>query len=140
MSIISAVRDYLKGYSGLATGAPVWVDLLGSSHTQYVVVMLPGERIQEQYLNGGSLRVFPFALQSMQSTADDLERLETGGFYELFADWLEQQTAVGALPQLTNKKTAVRIEATSWAYLYEQGQSDTGIYNITCRLVYEQEP
>jgi hypothetical protein len=37
-------------------------------------------------------------------------------------------------------KTATAIEATGWAYLYEQGQSDTGVYQIQCRLTYEQEP
>lgn len=140
MSVTQAVRSYLKTYSGLKTGAPVWVDLLGTQNTEYAVVALPGEKVVERYLNGGSLRVFPFAFQSMESTADDLERLETLGFYESFSDWLESQTDAGVLPALGTKKTATSIEATNWAFLYQEGQSDTGIYQITCRLVYEQEP
>ena len=140
MSIISALATYLKTYSGLQSGVPLWVDYLGGVNTQYAIVPLAGDKVIERYINGGSLREFPFAFRSMESTADDLERLETLGFYEAFADWLESQTEAGALPTLGTKKAAVSIEAQGWAYIYEQGQSDTGVYQINCKLTYEQQP
>ncbi|MEN6300822.1 MAG: chloramphenicol resistance protein, partial [Anaerolineaceae bacterium] len=59
---------------------------------------------------------------------------------EEFADWLESQTAAGVLPTPGTKKTAESIEATGWGYLFEQGDSDTGIYQIQCKLVYRQQP
>ena len=96
--------------------------------------------IVESYINGGSLREFPFAFQSMASTADDLERLQNIGFYEAFADWLETQSLAGTLPTLGAKQTAEKIEALNWAYLYEQGESSTGVYQITCKLTYTQQP
>ncbi len=139
MSIISALRSYLKNYTGLALGAPVWVNYLGAVPTEYTVNPLPGNRIVEQYVDGSSLREYPFAFQSVESTAADLERLENSGFFEAFADWLESQTELGNLPVLDSGQTPERIEATGWGYLYEQGNSDTGIYQIQCRLVYEQE-
>lgn len=139
-SIASAVKTYLAGYSGLVAGAPLWVDALGPGVCEYAIVPLPGAKIIERYINGASLREFPFAFQSMESTADDLARLEAIGFHEAFADWLESQTVAGLLPSLGSGKTAVSIEAVGWGYLFEQGQSDTGIYQITCRLVYEQQP
>jgi len=139
MSIISALRSYLKNYTGLAAGAPVWVNYLGAVPTEYTVNPLPGNRIVEQYVDGSSLREYPFAFQSVESTAADLERLENSGFFEAFADWLESQTELGNLPVLDSGQTPERIEATGWGYLYEQGNSDTGIYQIQCRLVYEQE-
>jgi hypothetical protein len=86
------------------------------------------------------MREYPFAFQSAEYTADELERLETSGFFEAFADWLESQTNAGVLPTLGAKQTALEIEATSWAYLFEQGNSETGIYQIQARLIYEQEP
>lgn len=139
MSILSAVQTYLKDYSALESGAPLWVDFLGSEGTQYAVLPLPGQRIIEQYLNGATVREFPFAFQSMESTADDLERLETAGFYEAFADWLESQTASEDFPTLEENQEPTKIEALGWAFLYEQGVSDTGIYQIQCKLTYEQE-
>jgi hypothetical protein len=140
MSIIGDVRTYLKTYSGLESGAPVWVGYLSPAPTEYAVVSIAGGKIIETYLNGASLREFPFAFQSMESTADDLERLETLGFYEAFAAWLESQTETGVLPTLTGtpSKTPVLIEATSWGYLCQQGQSETGVYQIVCRLTYDQ--
>ena len=140
MSIISALKTYISTYTGLETGAPVWVDYIGPNPTEYAIIPLAGSKIIEQYINGGSMREYPFAFQSAEYTADELERLETSGFFESFADWLESQTNAGVLPTLGAKQTAWSIEATSWAYLYEQGNSDTGIYQVQCRLIYEQEP
>jgi hypothetical protein len=140
MSIISSIKTYLATYTGLESGAPIWVDYLGSVPVQYSIVPLPGSRIVEQYIDGSSLREFPFAFQTVKSTADNLERLESIGFQEEFADWLESQTAAGVLPTPGTKKTAESIEATGWGYLFEQGDSDTGIYQIQCKLVYRQQP
>ena len=140
MSIIEALRTYIATYSSLKSGAPLWVNYLGATPTQYAIIPIAGARVVERYLNGGSLREFPFAFQSMESTAADLERLENVGFYEDFSDWLESQTEAGTLPTLGSKKTATAIEALGWGFLYEQGESDTGIYQIQCKLTYEQAP
>lgn len=139
MSIISSVRTYLATYTGLKTGAPLWVDFLGNKPSEYAVIPLAGGKVIETYLSGKSLREYPFAFQSMESTADDLERLENSGFFETFADWLETQTEAGTLPTLGTGQTTELIEALGWGYLYEQGNSDTGVYQIQCRIVYGQD-
>lgn len=139
MSVLSALKTYLAGYSELKTGAPLWVDTLGAVPTQYSIMPLPGTKIVEKYIDGGSLREFPFAFQSTESTADDLERLENSGFYEAFADWMEAQTLANSLPTLASGQMAISIEALGWAYLYEQGESSTGVYQIQCKLTYEQD-
>lgn len=138
MSIIEALRTYLATYTGLKTGAPLWVDYLDPTPPQYGIIPLPGEKIVESYIDGGSLREFPFAFQSMESTADNAERIDTQEFFETFSDWLETQTEAGVLPTLSTKKTALSIEALSWGYYIEEGESGTGVYQITCKLVYEQ--
>jgi hypothetical protein len=139
MSIIQSVRTHLATYTGLKTGAPLWVDFLGNNPSEYAVIPLAGSKVIESYINGSSQREFPFAFQSMESTADDLERLENSGFFETFADWLETQSEAGTLPTLGTGQTSELIEATGWGYLYEQGNSDTGVYQIQCRLVYDQD-
>jgi hypothetical protein len=140
MSVIEAVKTYLKTYTGLETGAPVWVDYLGPAPTGYAIIPLAGTKTVDIDILGNKTQEFPFAFQSMESTADELERLETQGFYEAFSDWLESQTEAGSLPNLGTKKTAEAIEAVGWGYLYEQGQSSTGIYQIQCKLTYQQQP
>lgn len=140
MTIISAIKSYLENYSGLASGAPVWVDYLGPTPTEYVIVPIPGSRIIQEYISGKTIREFTFAFQSVESTADELERLESLGFFEAFADWLEHQSEVGDLPSLGANQEAENLEATGWGYLFQQGESQTGIYQIQCRLTYEQDP
>ncbi|MFM8321002.1 MAG: hypothetical protein ACKOC5_08825 [Chloroflexota bacterium] len=140
MSIISALRTFLATYPGLAAGAPLYVDYLGPGPTEYAIVPLAGGGVLEQYISGARVFEYVFAFRSMESTADDLERLENSGFYEALADWLYTQSQAGSLPALSAGKTAQLIEAQGWAYLYEQGQSDTGVYQIQCRLVYKQDP
>jgi hypothetical protein len=138
VSVIGFVRDYLSEYSGLVSGAPVWVEFLGVDPVQYSVEPLAGTKIVEKYLNGSSLREFPFAFKSVESTADDLARLENNGFYEAFSDWLEAQTEKDDLPTLGTKQKSTEIMALGWGFLYEEGVSDRGVYQISCKLVYEQ--
>ena len=138
MSIISAVKTYIKTNSSLTT-ASVWVNFLGDDPAQYSIVPLPGNRIVEAYIDGSSLREFPFAFRSVRFTSDEAGRIEAQAFFETFADWLESQTEKGTLPTLSTGQTAESIEATGWGYILEQGESETGIYHIQCRLQYEQE-
>lgn len=137
-TIIDALNTYFLAYSSLKTGAPLWVDFLGQVPTEYSISPLPGNRVLEAYISGGSKRQFPFAFSSMESTADNLERLANIGFYEAFADWLESQTLANVLPALAAGKTPTELEALDSGYLFEQGESGTGIYQIQCRLIYEQ--
>lgn len=137
MTIIESLKAYLKTCPSLADGALLEVDHNGPA-IQYAIVPVPGARVLETYLDGGSLREFPFAFQTAAITADDAERIDNAGFQETFADWLEAQTEAGNLPTLDAGKTAESITATSWGYLFEQGESDTGIYQIQCKLTYRQ--
>jgi len=140
MSIIAALRNWITSYTGLADDAPVWVNYLGPIYTEYAIIPLPGAKIIETDIVGRTTREYPFAFQSMESTADDVTRLGTSAFYEEFAAWLEEQSEAGALPNLATGKLAVAVEATTGGYLFEQGGSQTSIYQINCRLIYVQEP
>lgn len=139
-TIIESLKTYLQAYTELPTGAPVWVDYLSKEPGNYAIIPLPGARKIEEYLDGSSLREFPFAFQAMVSTADEYERLATTGFFELFAEWLDTQSDADTFPTLKAGKTPDKIEATGWGSLFEQGESDTGVYQIQCKLTYYQQP
>ena len=138
MSLISAIRTYVATYSGLEAGAGLFTDILSSVPTQYAVVPLPANPILETYINGKTLRQYPFALQSMESTADDPTRTANQEFYETFAAWLETQNDAGVLPSLGTGKTAESIEALGTPILFDLGDSGTGVYQLQCRVTYEQ--
>jgi len=139
MSMISAIKTYMKTYTGLITDAPVWVDYLGPDPTEYTIIPLAGTRIIQEDITGKTLREYPFAFQSMESTADEKNRIAVQEFFEDLAAWFETQTLAGTFPTLAAGQTAEKIEALGWAYLFESGESGTGIYQIQCKLTYEQE-
>jgi hypothetical protein len=138
MSVISSLKTYLLTYPNLASGAGVGVDFLGPDKVSYSIVPTAGDLVLEEYIDGGSMRAFPFSIQSLESTADELARIDALGFYETLVAWLESQSRAGVLPTLDAGKTAWSIEASGWGYLYSQGDSATGIYQVQCRLIYEQ--
>jgi hypothetical protein len=141
MSILSSIQTYIKTYGSLESNAPVLINFLGESPTGYSIVSLPGSTIVEHYLDGSTLREFPFALEAMFSTADDAERLDNLGFFEAFSEWLESQTEAGILPtSLGTGRAAEKIEALGQAFLYEQGVSGRGIYSVQAKLTYSQVP
>jgi hypothetical protein len=138
MTVISSLQTYIKTCTELEEGRPVWVNYLGADPVQYSIVPLPGTKVLEEYVNGVKIMEFPFSFQTMKRTSDDLERLANAGFFEDFSDWMDQQTESGNLPTLGAGQTAEIIEAVNHGYLFEQGESETGIYQIDCRLEYRQ--
>lgn len=139
-SIIAAVQTFVKTYTGLASGAMVTVDSLGANIGDYAIESQPGSKVLDWYVNGGSRREFPFSLNCTVSNADDVARTAANEFAESISAWMETQTAAGTLPLLSTGKTPELIEATNWGYVFQEGESNTAIYQIQCRLVYEQQP
>lgn len=137
-NIIEPIKTFIATYSGLTSGAALMIDKLGAVPTEYSIMPLPGSKVIETYINGASKREYPFAFQATLSTADEAARIVNNGFFEDFAAWLESQTNAGTLPTMENGKTAESIEAVGWGFISEQGESETAIYQITCKLTYYQ--
>ena len=138
MSVLSAIQTFIKTYSSLKKNAPVWVNFMGEKPTEYSIVPLAGAQITEEYINGGTSREYPFALQSMESTIDELTRLANIEFYESFAEWLRTQSDAGTFPTMDSSQTPFKIMALGHGILLQQGDSKTGVYQIQCRLEYNQ--
>jgi len=138
MSTLLAVATFIKTYPNLETGAPVTVDYAGENPAWYSILPTPSNPVIETYISGKEKRQFTFVFQAVGYTADDIERIDNISFFEAFASWLKSQTNSKILPVLEVGQTPQEIEALTWAYLFEEGVSDTGIYQIQCRLVYIQ--
>ena len=137
-SVLESITTFVKGYSELEADAPVWVNYLAEKPVQYSIVPLPGSRIVEEYLNGSTSREFPFAFQSMDTTLDDLARLNTQTFFEAFAEWLRTMSNQGTFPEMDTGQKPFKIQALGWGVMFERGEDETGIYQIQCSLEYEQ--
>lgn len=139
MSIIEGVRDFIKTFEGIGTDAPVWVQFLDNEPVQYAILPIGGTRVISEDILGNKTLEYLFALQSMESTAEDIDRLESAGFYESFAEWLDEQTKAENLPKMPRALEPIEIEALGWGILFQQGESETAVYQIQCRLVYAQK-
>ncbi|MGX8711630.1 MAG: chloramphenicol resistance protein [bacterium] len=137
MSIVESLQAFISTCPTLNAFADLHVDGLEPGAVNYSIDTLPGARILTQDLVGNKTREFPFSLTSREAAVDDLARITNSGFYEQFADWLEEQTDDDNLPDLGTKRTAEAIEATSWGYLYQRDENDqTAIYQIICKMTY----
>ena len=139
MTVLSAIQDFIKGCKELKSDAPVWVNYLGDSPVEYSIVTLPGDRIVFEYINGKTSRVFPFAFQSMESTMDQVARENIQEFYEDFAEWLRTQSEQEVFPDMDPGQRPFKIEAIGSGFLFAQGDSQTGVYQIQCQLLYDQD-
>lgn len=140
-TIIAALQGWMGELPQLAPESPLFVDHVDSTGRlpQYAIVPLPGTTIVERYVDGSSARQYLFALQLAAPTADDQARLANSGFREEIADEFERRTVDGDLPDLGEHRVAEALEAVDGGFLLEQGESDSAIYQITCRLEYYQE-
>lgn len=141
MSVISAVQTFIKTYGSLKSGAPVWLSYLSEKPIEYSIVPLAGPQIVDEYIDGSTSREFPFALQSMESTIDELSRLNSHEFFEAFAEWLRTQSGLDTFSEtldMDEGQTPFKITALGHGALIQAGDSQTGIYQIQCKLEYEQ--
>lgn len=141
MSVLSAVKEYFQTYiDANIPDKPLWVNYLENEPVSFSIVPLGGSRKVSEYISGNSgEREFIFALQSSQFTADDADRVGNIELFETLAEWLDDQSEVGNLPSLPSGFTALAIEAVSYGYLFEQGPSRTGVYQMPCRLEYSKQ-
>ncbi|MBT6322559.1 MAG: hypothetical protein HOJ31_10285 [Anaerolineae bacterium] len=140
MSVLSSIKTYLLAYiQTVDADAPLWVNYLRDEPVDYSIVPLGGSRKVTEWISGNSgEREFLFAFQSARFTADEAERVGSIEFFETLADWLDTQSETDTLPSMGAGLTPFKIEALEFGYLFEQGTSDTGVYQIQCRLEYEK--
>lgn len=137
-AIVESVRDFILTCPFLSDGR-VNIDYAGVQPTEYTLNGTPINKTIKRYIDGTSIRQFSFLFGSVERYGPDLRNnIENSGFYEEFDNWLDQQTRLGNLPDLGDRRQAQKIEAQSTGYLFDNGD-DTGRYQIQCRLVYLQK-
>lgn len=139
MAMIQAIRDYIAACPLLKDGVIFGVDQLGADAVGYTVDTTPCEPIVQQYTDGGSKRQFLFVFASRETYGTRvLENIANSGFYDDFADWVEQNNWRGIFPDLGDYRTPYQMEITSSGYAYDTGD-DTARYQIQLRLLYYQD-
>lgn len=136
MSIIDAIRKFLKTYPPLADGR-LNIDFLPEKAKTYSVFQEPCESTVGHYITGQPKLQCVFVLASKEVYSGEIDQNSVNlEFYDDFARWIQKQNIIRNFPQLEGY-TATSIETTSPGYLYVNEINDTAQYRIQCRMNYE---
>lgn len=139
MSIIESIREFISGCPLLKNGVLLNVDRLGDTEIKYTIDGEITNPILRQYVDGSSLRQFNFIFASREKYGSDtLQNIANSGFYEDFADWIENQSNSGNLPILDKYRIPQYIEVQSGGYVFDTDDS-TARYQIQLNFVYYQD-
>ncbi|WP_419749302.1 chloramphenicol resistance protein [Terrisporobacter petrolearius] len=137
--IIKALRDYIRTCPHLDTfnnAIKVNVNYLEPETDTYSIEEVPIEPILKTYVNGDSIRQYAFIFTSREPYGVDvLQNIDNSGFYEKFADWIENQNNNEIFPLLTNRLEPLEIKVTSTGYAFAVTE-DTAQFQIQLRLKY----
>ncbi|WP_195430895.1 chloramphenicol resistance protein [Clostridium sp. D46t1_190503_E9] len=137
--IIDALRNYIRNCPHLDTfnnAIKVNVNYLEGNPDTYSIEEVPINPIVRKYVNGDSIRQYAFIFTSREPYGIDvLQNIDNSGFYEKFADWIENNNDKEIFPLLDNGLEPLSIEVTSTGYAFAVTE-DTAQYQINLRLKY----
>lgn len=137
--IIKALRDYIRTCPHLDTfnnAIKVNVNYLEPDADTYSIEEVPIEPVLKKYVNGDSIRQYAFIFTSREPYGVDvLQNIDNSGFYEKFADWIEDNNNKDILPLLDNGLEPLEIMVTSTGYAFAVTEN-TAQFQIQLRLKY----
>ena len=137
--IIESVRNYIRTCPHLQefdNVVRVNVNYLDADADSYSIEEIPSEPILKKYVDGSTTRQYQFVFTSREPyNSDVLNNIDNSGFYQNFADWIEEQNNLGNLPIMDNGLEALEIKTTSIGYAFSVSE-DTAQYQIQLRLKY----
>lgn len=138
MTVIEAVRDYLKECPLLADGK-LNVDFLPAEAASYSVDVTPVTPVLKNYIDGSSLRQFTFVFATRTYYGEFVrQQLDNLCLFEAFAEWLEVQSRLRHFPVLGEGRIVRKLEVTTSGYVFAP-DTDTARYQIQCKLTYFQD-
>lgn len=136
-NLIDSIRKFILTCPFLQDGC-VSVDYIGED-MGYSIDPLPCDPIVQRYTDGGAKKQFQFAFTSQEEYDQDARiNIENSGFFQKFAEWIEEQDFTGTFPELEEGKIPVSLEILNSGYLYDVNGINAK-YRIECRLIYAQE-
>ena len=138
MTVIEAIRTWLRGYSGL--NGRLDVNFLGEEADTYSIDSIPSEEVIKRYHDGSTRRQCLFVVASRklydQNIAQNIESLE---FFEDLTAWVEAKARARELPEMGENRVAQKIVVTSTAYPLIVSEDGKARYQIQMRLEYYQK-
>lgn len=137
-SIIQSITDYFMKCPLLKDGV-FRVDALGTNCIEYTIETGTFDPILEKYVDGSSIRQYQFSFGSREYySMDRIQNIENSAFYEKIADWVEEQSKEGNLPELPEGMYPEEMQVMSPGYIFDISMKNAR-YQIPLRLIYFKE-
>ena len=137
-SILEGITDYFLLCPLLHDGV-FRVDALGPDPVEYTIETGIFDPVIQRYIDGSSERQYQFQFGSREFySMARVQNIENSTFYEEFADWVEEQSLAGNLPEVPEGMCAEEIEVLSPGYIFD-GAMKNARYQISLRLLYFKE-
>ena len=115
------------------------LNALSGKPMEYVIETGVFNPVVRRYVNGDTERIYQFHFGSREYySLDRLTNLESGAFYEEFAQWVEAQDRMGNYPEMPEKCTPQALTVLSPGYVYD-GALQNARYQIQLQLDYYKE-
>lgn len=135
-TIIDGIRQYFIECDILDETAPILVDFNDDKPISYSINTMPGETMAKRYVDGGGVKQYDFTLTLTDLyTRDVLNQIDSLGFYEQLADWVDKQNKKRNFPKLPGNKKAIRVHNTTGGYLFDSADK-TAVYQMQFKLFY----
>lgn len=145
-TIIGAIVKYFEGCPVLTEREPapanddpevINVDNLPEQVQEYCIETVPCKPVLRAYVDGSAIKQIEFVFASREAFGVPLDNLGNSAFYESVADWLEDQSNAGNLPELPKGLEAQKLEVLTNGYVMDSDETKAR-YQIQCRLRYYQ--
>lgn len=115
------------------------VNYLDAEPVSFCIEETPNSPVVQRYMDGSTIREKAFVLAATQDySSDTLSQIANSGFWEDFADWVEEQNRRRNYPAMKTGQTPRKIEITTTHYLYGTTEN-TARYQVQMRLTYYQK-
>lgn len=138
MSIIEALYKWFEDCPVLRDGY-LNIECLGADPVGYTIdADQPTEPILKRYVDGDTIRQFPFLFASREEYGfDTAQNIANSEFYEELSDWVEKKVAARELPELCGNRRAQDLAITSVGCPFAVTEN-TARYQISMNLIYFQ--
>lgn len=141
--LMEGIREFVKTCPCLQTyldalRRDVNVEYLTDKEKNYSIESEPIAPVVKRYMDGSAIKQFAFIFSSRESYGREvIENLSNCGFYEEFADWIEECNIKRVFPSIGEKREVTKMRATTTPYVFDTSES-TAKYQIQIVLQYHQ--
>ncbi|MRM91223.1 chloramphenicol resistance protein [Faecalicatena contorta] len=142
--IMEGIREFIKGCPCIQTyldalKSDVNVEYLKDDEKNYSIESEPIDPIIRKYMDGSAIKQFAFIFSSRESYGREvIENLSNCGFYEEFAEWLEECDKGRTYPDIGEKREVMRVKASTTPYVFDTSET-TAKYQIQVIMKYYQK-